>query len=497
MNLPSEDSPAVARASNDARLAAWRLLGEACRAAVRAPRDRSTTKSLLALVLEATGAERAYLLQRRRAGAPSVRELCCRRNDGRERPSRTAMLCSVAREQAFICADIDEHRQLAGGASIRSLRLRSIFSAPLPASMGGGSLLLDSRLDPALPPPQLQEILECFASLLALIGLDRRNANSGRSDDLPQNDGLVGKAPIFTEMLSWVRLIAASELPVLIQGETGSGKEGVARRLHLESGRAEGPFVPVNCTALTETLIDAELFGSLRGSYTGAERDRSGLFRQAGGGTLFLDEIGDTSPAMQAKLLRAIQEKRVRPVGGDKEMRVDTRIVAATNQELAAMVRQGRFRADLYHRIAVLEVNVPPLRERLDDLRLLVEKLAPRIELETRCGPLRLASAVWRRLRIHTWPGNVRELHAVLARAALRAEGSEISVEDLGILDPTPFDPAVLSERSMIEAALETSEGNIAAAARLIGWSRSKLYRRMEALSIHLRTTSSASSTFQ
>jgi two-component system response regulator PilR (NtrC family) len=161
------------------------------------------------------------------------------------------------------------------------------------------------------------------------------------------------------------------------------------------------------------------------------------------------------------------------------------------------MVREGRFRADLYHRLAMLDVRVPPLRERLEDLPLLVERLAPRIERETSCGPLHLSATAWRRLRGHTWPGNVRELHAVLARAALRAGGAEITAEDLGPLDSTPYDPAPLTERSMIEDALKRSGGNIAAAARRIGWSRQKLYRRMEALSIYSLTTSSASSTFQ
>jgi DNA-binding NtrC family response regulator len=350
--------------------------------------------------------------------------------------------------------------------------------------------LLDSRLDPTLPAPQLQELLECFASLLAL-------AQRVRPAPQPHDDSLVGNSKIFTEMLGWVRRVAGSELPVLIQGESGSGKEGVARRLHLESARANGPFVPVNCTALVETLLDAELFGSIRGSFTGADRDRPGLFMQAGSGTLFLDEIGDTSSAMQAKLLRVIQEKRVRPVGGEKELPVDARIVTATNQDLARLVRQGRFRADLYHRLAILEVNVPPLRERLEDLPLLVEKLGPRIETETACGPFRLASGTWRRLRAHTWPGNVRELHAVLARAALRAGGAEISAADLGPMDRAPFDPSQLTERSMIEEALRNSRGSVAGAARRIGWSRQKLYRRMAALSIQSRTTSSASSTFQ
>jgi DNA-binding NtrC family response regulator len=473
MTLHSEDSPPAAKPSNIARLTAWRLLGRACRAAA----GRSGIQTLLQLALEATGAERAYLVERRNDAEPAVQEVCSRRSDGLERPSRTALLCAAAREQTFICSDVEEHRHLAEGASVRSLRLRTVLSATLPSATGRHLLLLDSRLDPPLPGPQLRELLECFASLLALAPRERPSLP-------PPDDDLAGEAAPFREMLAWVRRVAGSELPVLIQGETGSGKEGIARRLHLQSDRAEGPFVPVNCTALAETLLDSELFGSLRGSYTGADRDRPGLFRLANRGSLFLDEIGDTSPALQAKLLRAIQEKRVRPVGGEQEIPVDARIIAATNQDLPRQVREGCFRADLYHRLAMLEVDVPPLRERLEDLPLLVERLAPRIEQETSCRPLRLAPGAWRRLRAHAWPGNVRELHAVLARASLRADGDEISADDLGLLDLSPPTSATSMERAMIEEALAGAGGSITKAARKIGWSRQKLYRRISALSI-------------
>jgi transcriptional regulator with GAF, ATPase, and Fis domain len=362
--------------------------------------------------------------------------------------------------------------------------LRAVFSAPLPAARSASTLLLDSRLDPALPGQQMHELLESFASLLALAQGESRPASPPSSGDHPSDHDLVGRAAVFIDMLSWVRRVAASELPVLIQGETGSGKEGVARRLHLDSGRAESPFVPVNCTALTETLLDAELFGSMRGSYTGADRDRPGLFRLASSGTLFFDEIGDASSTLQSKLLRAIQERRIRPVGGERETPVDVRILAATNLDLRKRVQEGLFRADLFHRLAILEVRVPPLRERLEDLPLLVERLAPRIERETSCGRFHLAPSALRRLRLHSWPGNVRELHAVLACAALRAEGSEITEEELGAFEDWPGAESTFTERAMIQRALEASGGAVAEAARRIGWSRQKLYRRMQSLSI-------------
>jgi DNA-binding NtrC family response regulator len=295
-------------------------------------------------------------------------------------------------------------------------------------------------------------------------------------------------------MLDWARRVARSELAVLIQGETGSGKEGVARVLHDESRRRDGPFVPLNCTAFSEGLLDAELFGAVRGAYTGSERDRGGLFRAADGGTLFLDEIGDMPGAMQSKLLRALQERRIRPVGSSREVAVDVRVVSATHRDLEAEVRRGTFRADLYYRLAVAVVRVPPLRDRLDDLELIVARLEPRLRGETGCPRVRMAPCARERLRAHAWPGNVRELHAVLARALLRSSGGEIRAAHLGRLAPTAendesarpdgTDDLVGMERRMIDAALRVADGSITAAAQQIGWTRQKLYRRMKALDV-------------
>jgi DNA-binding NtrC family response regulator len=301
-------------------------------------------------------------------------------------------------------------------------------------------------------------------------------------------------------MLDWVRRVARSDLPVLVCGETGAGKEGVARTVHRESRRRAGPFVAVNCTALSESLLDAELFGAVRGAYTGSERNRPGLFRQAQGGTLLLDEVGDMPPAMQAKLLRALQERRVRPVGGEEELEVDVRVVAATHHDLERDVRTGTFRSDLYYRLAVTVVRVPPLRERPEDLLLLVESLAPRLRAETGHESVRLSPRARRALQSHSWPGNVRELHSVLARALLRAGGGEIRPRHLGPLSASTDGNRVdeLLERRMIDLALRNAEGSITDAARRIGWTRQKLYRRMKALSLLGReTTSSESSTFQ
>jgi len=280
-----------------------------------------------------------------------------------------------------------------------------------------------------------------------------------------------------------IRRAARTCLPVLVEGESGTGKEAVSRALHRWGPRSAGPFVAINCTAVTETLLEAELFGAVRGAYTGIERDRPGLFRQAHGGTLFLDEVGDMPPAMQGKLLRVLETRRVRAVGALAESVADVRVVAATHRDLRGQVDRGLFRADLYYRLAVLRVRVPPLRERLDELPALVGELSPRLARETGYAAPRLTPGAWRRLREHDWPGNVRELHATLARALLAAEGGEIEATHLELL-PARAEWAGFVEREMIESTLQGASGNVSRAAARMGWTRQKLYRRMSALGL-------------
>ena len=302
-------------------------------------------------------------------------------------------------------------------------------------------------------------------------------------------DFFVGRSAVYRRMVEWVHRVAASDLPVVIQGESGTGKERVSKEIHRLSPRQAGPFVAINCTALPETLLEVELFGARRGAYTGAERDRPGLFRLAHGGTLFLDEVADMPLSMQAKLLRALQEGRVRPLGGSTEVEVDVRIVTASHRVLAQAVTAGSFRSDLYFRLAVLHVEVPPLRERLEDLPLLVQDLAPRLAAETGLGPPSLTPEAWDILLRYDWPGNVRELHSVLARGMLRAGGAELHERHVqpGTAGPLRDNTARRAgelEREMIRVALVRSGGRIATAARSIGWSRQKLYRRIRALEV-------------
>jgi two-component system response regulator AtoC len=239
----------------------------------------------------------------------------------------------------------------------------------------------------------------------------------------PERFAIVGASAPIVRMLALVDRLAAADVPVLVRGETGSGKEGVARRLHSKSARAKGPFVAVDCGAIPATLIESELFGHVRGAFTGAERDRPGHFVSAHGGTLLLDEIGELPVDLQPKLLRVLQDGEVRPVGGSSSRKVDVRVVAATNRDLEKACREGRFRSDLYYRLAVVEVLVPSLRERLDDLPLLVDHFVRRISSEMGRAPVAVEPAVLTLLAAHRWPGNVRELENVLRRALALSNG--------------------------------------------------------------------------
>jgi two-component system response regulator PilR (NtrC family) len=249
-------------------------------------------------------------------------------------------------------------------------------------------------------------------------------------------------------------------------------------------------MLALNCAALPETLFEAELFGTVRGAYTGADRDRAGLFGMAHGGTLFLDEIGDMARPMQAKLLRTLEDRRIRPLGSASEIEVDVRVVAATHRDLGRLVDRGEFRADLLHRLAVLEVRVPPLRERIVDLRPLVAALAPSLARDTGLGLPRVEDDAWRTLESYSWPGNVRELRAVLARAMLRAGSSPVRAVHIAELrhggagGAGDGGPDASLERRMIADALREAGGVVRRAALDIGWSRQKLSRRIAALGI-------------
>ncbi|MEO8859205.1 MAG: sigma-54 dependent transcriptional regulator [Burkholderiaceae bacterium] len=274
---------------------------------------------------------------------------------------------------------------------------------------------------------------------------------------------LVGASPAMRTVRERVAKVARSMAPVLVMGESGTGKELVARALHANSHRFAGPLVAVNCSAIPENLLEAEFFGAKKGSFTGASQDREGFFQAARGGSLFLDEIGDLPLAMQSKLLRAIQERAVRSVGSPLEEPVDVRIISATHRDLAAEVQAGRFRQDLYYRLNVIDIVIPPLRERLDDLPALCETLLARIAAESGITPPRLSPGVLEQIGLAPLKGNVRELENLLHRAVALSEGDELQMDFLGEQTmPAPLapasetacDPALALERTTAAAPL-------------------------------------------
>ena len=335
--------------------------------------------------------------------------------------------------------------------------------------------------------------------------------------------GLIGTSPAMARVRREIDLVARTDMPVLVTGETGTGKELVARAIHAESQRAESPLIYVNCAALPESVAESELFGHVRGSFTGADRDRPGKFEVADGGTLLLDEIGELPLALQAKLLRALQEGEIQRVGADRVLHVDVRIVAATNRDLDTEVATGRMRADLYHRLAVYPLHVPPLRERGGDVVLLAGHFCDRTRARLGLGPVRLDAAARARLAEYSWPGNVRELENVISRAVLRAAAQVargaavvLAPADLG-RDFGESPPALPShaardthgaaddglavgtgvrpsaslqdrvdafKRREIAAALRAAEGNWAAAARALGLHRSNLHHLAQRLGL-------------
>jgi len=303
--------------------------------------------------------------------------------------------------------------------------------------------------------------------------------------------GLVGRDPKMVEIYKAIGVLATNRAPVLVRGETGTGKEMLARAIHFNCDASAEPFVAVNCTAVPEALLESELFGHLRGSFTGATSDRRGRFELAGHGTIFLDEIGDTSPAFQAKLLRVLQDREFYPVGGERPRRTDARVIAATHRPLEQLVRDGQFREDLYFRLRVVELIVPPLRERRDDIPALAEHLVAKAGREMHKEAVTLRRDAVRALQEYDWPGNVRELENTLIRALVLVRGGAITPDLLALGTSAPSGAGVNGvaaasdsladvERAHLTAVLAKVGGNKRRAARALRVSRSRLDRLIE-----------------
>jgi DNA-binding NtrC family response regulator len=331
----------------------------------------------------------------------------------------------------------------------------------------------------------VKNALERYSMRVRLAQLEREVEGRGYA-------GIVGQSPPMKELFRQMDRVAASDISILIHGESGTGKELVARALHRSSGRRDGPFVPLNCAAIPETLQESELFGHERGAFTGATARRVGRFEEADGGTLFLDEVAELSLSAQAKLLRVLQDRSFRRLGASGEVRSDFRLIAATHRDLDEQVKAGRFRGDLYFRVAVLELAIPPLRRRQGDIPLLVERFLQDAADEHGRGEVRVSAEALAALEAYPWPGNVRELENAVRRAAVVCEGGVLAPRDLParVLEGGERRPANRAdeapqtlediERAAILGAIERTGGNLSEVGRQLGIGRTTLYRKLK-----------------
>jgi len=498
---------------------------------------------MLDSVIELSGAERGFLYLRGEDGKYRIRVAKGFDRDELDRPDFkvTRMLAdAVARTgRALVSSSAEDDPRILNLGETGALNLRSVASVPIRAGERLlGALYLDNRFERGLFRDRDLPFLLSFADHAAVALENTRlheeaarareeveqlnRALKGRVEEQEQAlqeaqalyahatqdaktkysyDNIIGKSPAMREMFFLLDRVTDSSVPVYISGESGSGKELCARAIHFNGGRQAGPFVAENCAAIPESLFESELFGHVRGSFTGATADRVGLFRLADKGTLFLDEISELPLPLQAKLLRVLQEKEVRPVGARETVSIDVRILTASNRDLAERVRRGAFREDLYHRIHVIEIPVPPLRRRMDDLPALVEHILGRCEA---AEGMQITPAALDLMRRYPWPGNIRELENELLRAAtlsagfggdaigpealsesVRAAHGALSARYRGrTLKDAVKEATREVEREIVTEALRLENGNKSAAARRLGVSRPTLDAKMDTLKI-------------
>ncbi len=432
------------------------------------------------------------------------------------------MLCSMFREWGWKCVEADDGRtaveavEKAGEASAYDAVLMDVRMARMD---GMEAFTRIHALKPSLPVvimtaySSVDDAVEAMKHgahdyLTKPLNFDRLRLTLTRALDHHQVEGepqqsqvekdksqplkssIIGNSPPMQELLEMISYVAATEATVLITGESGTGKELVAAALHTNSNRYDGPFVKVNCAAMAETLLESELFGHEKGAFTGADRRREGKFVQADGGTLFLDEIGETTQAMQVKMLRVLQEHELQRVGGEETIKVDVRILAATNRDLAAEVKAGNFREDLYYRLNVVTMPVPPLRERREDIPLLVAHFVHKFAVKNRRTVEMVTPRCMELLVHYDWPGNVRELENAIERGVILMRGDQLSEKSLpltiqkqeggrtGAIPP----PASLqeAERLLILQTLDETGNNKSEAARRLGITRKTLQNKLQ-----------------
>lgn len=341
-------------------------------------------------------------------------------------------------------------------------------------------------------PVQMEELVVILKRAIYVAQIEQEYHQLRRQLSTDTFEGMLGTSPQMLEVFGAIRKVATTDAPVLILGESGTGKELAARAIHQRSPRKDGPFIPINCGAIPDALLESELFGHEKGAFTGAHVQRQGRIETAVGGTLFLDEIGELPLTLQVKILRFLQEQTIERIGGRTKIQIDTRVVAATNTDLANAMKKGEFREDLYYRLAVVVVKLPPLRERAQDVPLLAQAFLARFAMENHKVMPRFGQDALRSLQQHPWPGNVRELENRVKRAVIMAEGTLVNPADLelagaplaGIPNRTLKDARDALDLEMVQQALDRNRGKISRAAADLGISRPTLYELMEKLGI-------------
>ena len=340
-------------------------------------------------------------------------------------------------------------------------------------------------------PVDLDELQLILRRAFHIARLEREHRNLQKRVDGEAFEEMLGTSPQIQKVFEVIHKVSATDMPVLIVGESGTGKELTARAIHGRSARREGPFVAIDCGAIPETLLESELFGHEKGAFTGAHIQRKGRIEAAQSGTLFLDEIGELSPNLQVKLLRFLQEQRIERVGGREGIRVDARVLSATNTDLDQALKDGRFREDLYYRLAVVVASMPPLRERDGDILLLAKACLQRYSSENQKRIKAFTPQALRAIERHSWPGNIRELENRIKRAVIMADGTKVTPADLELTSPYAKyadqdlkEARKALEKDLVHRALAHSEGNLTRTASELGISRPSLYDLMDKLGI-------------
>jgi len=349
-------------------------------------------------------------------------------------------------------------------------------------------------------PVEMEELQFLLRRSIYLANLEREYRQLRQQTRSEGFEQMIGGSPQMQGVFAFIRKVAGTNAPVLLLGESGTGKELAALAIHERSPRKDKSFVAINCNGIPENLLESELFGHEKGSFTGAHAQRKGLIENAADGTLFLDEIGELPPPIQVKLLRFLQEQRFQRVGGRQEIQIDTRVIAATNADLKQTMSEGKFREDLYFRLAVVVIMLPPLRDRGDDVELLAREFVQRYAAQNNKKSLALSPDALRALYKHNWPGNVRELQNRVKRAVIMTDGKRLTADDLELAELSQTSPATLKEareaveKEVVQNALKRHQGKITSAALELGVSRPTLYELMEKLGIERAERNSSES---